>query len=34
MRRELQDKMYEERSAKLAEIGYVRKIDIQKQENV
>ena len=32
-RRELQEKMYEERAAKLAEINYTRKIDGQKQEN-
>lgn len=32
-RRELQEKMYEERAAKLAEIQYVKKIDIQKQDN-
>jgi len=32
-RRELQEKMYEERAAKLAEINYTRKIDNQKQEN-
>jgi hypothetical protein len=32
-RRELQEKMYEERAAKLAEIHYVKKIENQKQEN-
>lgn len=32
-RREIQEKMYEERAAKLAEIQYVRKIDDQKQTN-
>jgi hypothetical protein len=32
-RRELQEKMYEERAAKLAEINYIRKIDAQKNEN-
>ncbi len=32
-RRELQEKMYEERAAKLAEINYVKRIDNQKQEN-
>lgn len=32
-RRLLQEKMYEERAAKLAEINYVRKIDTQKQTN-
>jgi len=32
-RRELQEKMYEERAAKLAELNYVRRIDGQKQEN-
>lgn len=32
-RRELQDKMYEERAAKLAEVQYVRKIGTQKDEN-
>lgn len=32
-RRELQEKMYEERAAKLAEIGYVKKIDTQKDFN-
>jgi hypothetical protein len=32
-RRDLQEKMYEERAAKLAEINYVRKIETQKQEN-
>ena len=29
-RRDLQEKMYEERAAKLAEIQYVKKIDTQK----
>ena len=33
MRRDLQEKMYEERAAKLAEIQYVKKIETQKQEN-
>lgn len=32
-RRELQEKMYEERAAKLAEINYVKKIDTQKEVN-
>ena len=32
-RRELQEKMYEERAAKLAEIDYVRKIETDKQTN-
>jgi hypothetical protein len=32
-RRLLQEKMYEERAAKLAEINYVRKIDTQKDAN-
>ena len=32
-RRDLQEKMYEERAAKLAEMQYVKKIDTQKQEN-
>lgn len=32
-RRDLQEKMYEERAAKLAEINYTRKIGVQKQEN-
>ena len=32
-RRDLQDKMYEERAAKLAEIEYVRKIQHQKDDN-
>lgn len=32
-RRDLQEKMYEERAAKLAEIQYVKKIDNQKQDN-
>lgn len=32
-RRELQEKMYEERAAKLAEIQYVKKIDTQKIDN-
>lgn len=32
-RRELQDKMYEERAAKLAEIQYVKKIEEQKTYN-
>jgi hypothetical protein len=32
-RREIQEKMYEERAAKLAELNYVRKIDDQKQNN-
>ena len=32
-RREIQEKMYEERDAKMAEINYVRKIQDQKTEN-
>jgi hypothetical protein len=32
-RRELQEKMYEERAAKLAEIQYVKKIETQKDQN-
>lgn len=32
-RREVQEKMYEERAAKLAEIQYVRKIEAQKIDN-
>ena len=32
-RREVQEKMYEERAAKLAELNYTRKIDDQKQNN-
>lgn len=32
-RRELQEKMYEERSAKLAELQYTRKIQDQKNTN-
>ena len=32
-RRVIQEKMYEERAAKLAEINYVRKIDDQKNTN-
>jgi hypothetical protein len=32
-RRVLQEKMYEERAAKLAEINYVKKIDSQKETN-
>ena len=33
MRRDLQDKMYEERAAKLAEIEYQRRINMEKQSN-
>ena len=33
MRRDLQDKMYEERAAKLAEIDYQRRINNEKQAN-
>lgn len=33
MRRDLQDKMYEERAAKLAEIDYQRRINTEKQAN-
>ena len=33
MRRDLQDKMYEERAAKLAEIEYTRRINAEKQNN-
>ena len=33
MRRDLQDKMYEERAAKLAEIEYQRRINNEKQAN-
>jgi len=33
MRRDLQDKMYEERAAKLAEIEYQRRINLEKQQN-
>lgn len=33
MRRELQDKMYEERAAKLAEIEYSRKINNEQAQN-
>lgn len=33
MRRDLQDKMYEERSAKLAEIEYQRRINVEKNNN-
>lgn len=33
MRRDLQDKMYEERAAKLAEIEYQRRINAEKQSN-
>ena len=33
MRRELQDRMYEERAAKLAEINYSRKIEAEKAQN-
>lgn len=33
MRRDLQDKMYEERAAKLAEIEYQRRINSEKQSN-
>lgn len=32
-RRLLQEKMYEERAAKLAEINYVKKIETQKDQN-
>lgn len=32
-RRELQEKMYEERAAKLAELQYVKKIENQKDTN-
>ena len=33
MRRELQDRMYEERAAKLAEIEYQRRINNEQQNN-
>ena len=33
MRRELQDRMYEERAAKLAEIEYQRRIAVEQQNN-
>lgn len=33
MRRELQEKMYEERAAKLAELEYTRRIANEKQNN-
>ena len=33
MRRDLQDKMYEERAAKLSEIDYQRRINNEKQAN-
>ncbi len=33
MRRDLQEKMYEERSAKLAEIDYMRRINDEKSNN-
>ena len=33
MRRELQDRMYEERAAKLAEIEYNRRIQAERQTN-
>ena len=33
MRRDLQDKMYEERAAKLSEIEYQRRINAEKQSN-
>ena len=33
MRRELQEKMYEERAAKLAELEYSRRIATEKQNN-
>ena len=33
LRRDLQDKMYEERAAKLAEIEYQRRINNEKQAN-
>lgn len=33
MRRDLQDKMYEERAAKLAELEYTRRIDQEKSNN-
>ena len=33
MRRDLQDKMYEERAAKLAEIEYQRRINAEKSNN-
>ena len=32
-RREIQEKMYEERAAKLAELNYTRKIEDQKNTN-
>lgn len=33
MRRDLQEKMYEERAAKLAELDYTRRIQAEKQSN-
>lgn len=33
MRRDLQDRMYEERAAKLAEIEYQRRIGVEKTNN-
>ena len=33
MRRELQDRMYEERAAKLAEIEYQRRINVEQNNN-
>jgi len=33
MRRDLQDRMYEERAAKLAEIEYTRRIAVEQQNN-
>ena len=33
MRRDLQDRMYEERAAKLAEMEYMKRIDAEKQNN-
>ncbi len=33
MRRDLQEKMYEERAAKLAELEYTRRIQAEKQSN-
>jgi len=33
MRRELQEKMFEERAAKLAELNYVKRVQEQKQTN-
>jgi len=33
MRRDLQDKMYEERAAKLAELEYTKRINAEKQNN-